>query len=71
MKAISLTFPELGLIASTRAMLGAGIALLLGEHLSSDKRKAVGWTLLLVGLLSSIPLGVILLHKRDEARDAR
>jgi hypothetical protein len=69
MKSISLTFPELGLIASTRGMLGAGIALLLGEHLSAEKRKAVGWTLLLIGVLSSVPLGAILLHKRDQAKD--
>jgi hypothetical protein len=67
MKPISLYFPELGLIASTRAILGAGIALLLGEYLSPDRRKAVGWTLFLVGLLSSIPLGFLLLKKRDEA----
>jgi hypothetical protein len=71
MKAISLYFPELGLIASTRAILGAGIALLLGEYLSVDQRKTVGWTLFLVGLISSIPLGFLLLHKRDEAREAR
>lgn len=50
-------------------MLGAGIALLLGEHLSAEKRKAVGWTLLLIGVLSSVPLGAILLHKRDQAKD--
>ena len=70
MKSISLIFPELGLIASTRAMLGAGLALLLGDHLGSESRKAVGWTLLLIGVLSSIPLGAMLLHKRDQARDA-
>jgi hypothetical protein len=70
MKAISVTFPELGLFASTRAILGGGIALLLGEYLKPDQRKAVGWTLFLVGLLSSIPLGLLLLQKRDAARDA-
>lgn len=50
-------------------MLGAGIALLLGEHLSAENRKAVGWTLLLIGVLSSVPLGAMLLHKRDLAKD--
>jgi hypothetical protein len=67
MKTIPLTFPEIGLIASTRGMLGAGVALLLGEHLSLDQRRAVGWTLFLIGVVSSIPLGLTLLHKRDEA----
>jgi hypothetical protein len=65
MKTIPLTFPELGLIASTRGMLGAGLALLLGEHLNPEQRKAVGWTLFLVGLVSTIPLGLDLLQKRD------
>jgi hypothetical protein len=68
MKVISLSFPELGLIASTRAFLGAGVALLLSDSLNPDQRKAVGWTLFLVGLLSSIPLGILLLQKRDAAR---
>ena len=68
MKTIRLTFPELGLIASTRALLGAGIALLLAERLSLDQRKAVGWTLFVIGVLVSIPLGIDVLGKRDVTR---
>jgi len=68
MKTIRLTFPELGLIASTRGILGAGIALLLAERLSLEQRKAVGWTLFLIGALVSIPLGMDVLGKRDETR---
>ena len=67
MKTIRLTFPELGLIAGTRGILGAGLALLLAEHLSLDQRKAVGWTLFLIGVLSSIPLGIEVLGKREES----
>ena len=67
MKTIRLTFPEIGLIASTRAILGAGIALLAGEHLSGEQRKAVGWSLFLIGMLISIPLGLEVLGKREEA----
>jgi hypothetical protein len=37
-------------------MLGAGVALLLGECLPAREKKAVGWTLLLVGALTTIPL---------------
>jgi hypothetical protein len=70
MTKIPLTFPEIGLIASTRAILGAGIALLLGDKLSGEQRQAVGWTLLLVGVASSFPIIINVLHKRDEARDA-
>lgn len=70
MKTIRLTFPELGLIAGTRGMLGAGLALLLADHLNPDQRKAVGWTLFLVGFLSTIPLGIEVLGKRDEPGEA-
>jgi EamA domain-containing membrane protein RarD len=50
------SIPELGLIAGTRAMLGAGIALLLANRLSQPQRKAVGWTLVAVGAVTTIPL---------------
>ena len=53
-----LSLPELGLIAGTRGALGAGIALLVGDRLSAEQRRAVGWTLLLVGALSTIPLAI-------------
>lgn len=53
----NLSVPELGLIAMTRAMLGAGLGLLLGDKLSAEQRKATGWTLLLVGAITTIPLG--------------
>jgi hypothetical protein len=36
-------------------MLGAGIALLLAERLTVEQRKAVGATLTVVGLLTTIP----------------
>ncbi|KAF0220474.1 MAG: hypothetical protein FD174_1128 [Geobacteraceae bacterium] len=56
MKEAKLTLPELALIAGTRGALGAGIALLLADKLSREERKAVGWTLFLVGAISTIPL---------------
>jgi hypothetical protein len=42
MKTSELTLPEVGLIAATRGMLGAGIALLLADKLNEDQRKAIG-----------------------------
>ena len=65
MKTVSLTLPELALLAGTRAALGAGVGLLLGEKLKPEQRQAVGWTLLVVGLLTTIPLGLEVLCKRD------
>ena len=58
MKRSDLTLPEIGLIAGTRGMLGAGVALLLADRLSEEQRKAVGWTLFLVGAISTIPLAI-------------
>ncbi len=56
MKQVTLTAPELGLVVGTRAALGAGLGLLLGERLSSEQRRAVGWTLLAVGIATTVPL---------------
>ena len=58
MRERAITLPELGLIAGTRAALGAGIGLLLADRLDPDRRRAVGWTLLAVGLLTTIPLAI-------------
>jgi hypothetical protein len=52
----SITLPRLGLIAATRAGLGAGIGLLLADRLNPDQRRAVGWTLVAVGVLTTFPL---------------
>jgi hypothetical protein len=51
-----ISIPELALIAGTRAALGAGAALLLGDLLTGEQKKAVGWTLLLVGVVTTVPL---------------
>jgi hypothetical protein len=56
MRETRITLPELILVAGTRAALGAGLGLLLADRLSPGQRKAVGWTLFLVGGLSTIPL---------------
>jgi len=64
MKKSELTLPEIGLIAGTRVMAGAGIALLLADKLSEDKRKMLGWTLFLIGAISTIPLAIDVFSKR-------
>jgi len=64
MKEFRVVLPELGLIASTRAALGGGAALLLAERFTKEQRKAVGWTLLLVGIVSTVPLAMLILGKR-------
>ncbi len=63
MREVTVTLPELGLIAGTRAIVGAGIGFLLADRLSEDQRKAVGWSLLLIGAVTTIPLAVEMLGK--------
>ncbi len=58
------TLPEVALIAATRGMIGFGAGLLLSDRLGRDHRRPVGWTLLAVGLLSTIPLALQLLRDR-------
>ena len=59
------TLPELGLLAGTRVVLGAGLGLLVAGRLNDDQRRAAGWALLVVGALSTIPLAINLLGKRE------
>jgi len=64
MKEFRLTLPEMGMIVGTRAALGGGVGLLLAERLNKKQCKAVGWTLLLLGVVSTIPLGILMFSKR-------
>lgn len=64
MMTTELRLPELGLVAGTRGMLGAGLGLLLADKLSNPQRKSVGWTLVAVGALTTIPLAMIAFGRR-------
>jgi H+/gluconate symporter-like permease len=64
MKKAELALPEIMLIAGTRVMAGAGAALLLADKLRKDERKTIGWTLFLIGAISTIPLMLDVLSKR-------
>jgi hypothetical protein len=56
MKRIPLSKPEIAMIGGTRAAFGAGVGLLVADRLNNDQRRAVGWTLLAVGLITTIPI---------------
>ena len=56
--------PELALLAGTRGALGAGVGLLLSDRLSEEQRKNIGWTLVAVGVLTTIPLMAMLFGRR-------
>jgi hypothetical protein len=66
----NVTLPQLGMIAGTRAALGAGIALLLSEKIDRKPRRAIGWTLLTVGALTTAPLIAGVLHGKPTAEPA-
>jgi hypothetical protein len=55
-KRVELPVPEIGILAVTRAMLGAGVGLMVAEKLSERQRKVIGRTLFLIGVFSTIPL---------------
>jgi hypothetical protein len=56
MKTTTLTIPELILIAGTRALLGAGLALLISNRLTAEQRQTAGVVLTAVGILTTFPL---------------
>jgi uncharacterized membrane protein YfcA len=68
MKERVLNLPEIALIASTRGMLGAGIGLWLAGKLNNDQRRAAGWVLIIVGVVTTIPLVMNVFGEKDKYR---
>lgn len=50
------TIPEVALVAITRGLFGVGVGLLLADRLDREERRAIGRTLVMVGLVTTIPL---------------
>lgn len=63
LKERGITIPEVMLIAGTRVALGLGIGLLIADRLNKDQRNGVGWALLGVSVLTTIPLARAVLGK--------
>ena len=53
-----LALSDLLLIGMTRGMLGAGLGLLLAGKLDGPPRRALGWGLVAVGVLTTLPLAL-------------
>lgn len=68
MREARLTLPEISMIAGTRVALGAGAGLLLADKLGGEKRRAVGWTLLLVGIATTFPLAINVFCKSESGK---
>jgi hypothetical protein len=63
MRKTEIALPELALVAATRGALGAGIGLLAAPRLSDERRQAIGWTLVAIGVLTTIPLAMLVFGK--------
>ena len=63
--------PELALVAGTRAALGVGVGLLVADRLSAEQRRAVGWTLVGIGVLSTIPIAAAFFGRSASDSEAK
>ena len=63
MTTVEIPLHELAAIAATRAGAGAGVALLVSAKWNEDQRKAAGWVLLAIGVLTTIPLAISVLRR--------
>ena len=67
MKTFHVSIPELGFVAATRGIAGAGVGLLLADCIrSTDTRRAIGWTLLAIGALTTIPIAYTVVGRRKQ-----
>ena len=65
MKTYNVTVPEIAIVAATRGIGGVGAGLLLAGLLRPDTRRTLGWTLLAIGALTTIPIAMALFGKRE------
>jgi len=63
MRHVDLPLHELAIVGATRALGGLGIGLLVADRLAPDARRAVGWTLVGLGLLTSLPLAASVVRR--------
>jgi hypothetical protein len=66
MRKLVLTVPEVAFIAATRDALGFGAGLLLSGKFNESRRRAVGMSLLAIGLATTIPAARTLFGRHTE-----
>jgi hypothetical protein len=62
MKTLELTPPKLAFVVATRALLGAGVGLLLSGKLRDSSARKLGLGLLAVGAATTVPALLTLRH---------
>jgi hypothetical protein len=65
MKRFNLPAPAFFFIVGTRALLGAGIGLLVSDKLARKQRRALGATLVGLGALTTIPALFLLFGRKS------
>jgi len=66
MKRFELNVPTFGFAVATRAMIGAGLGLLLSDRIARKRRRTIGFTLLGIGAASTVPIVRALIRGRKE-----
>jgi hypothetical protein len=67
MEQITLKRADVGFIAVTRVVLGVGVGLLIAGGLGREARKTLGFALLGVGAVTTVPILMKVLGKQCEA----
>jgi hypothetical protein len=60
MKGFVIDLPTFGFVVATRAILGAGLGLLLSSRLSDDRRQRIGMALFAIGAATTVPAAISL-----------
>lgn len=67
MKDRTITVPELMFVVGTRALLAAGVALLVAGRLSEKQRRMLGATLVAIGAVTTVPAAMAVFGRGDDA----
>ena len=66
MKNLVLSLPTLGFVVGTRAALGVGVGLLLSGTMTESQRRALGVTLVAIGVATTIPAAMAVFRSQRE-----
>lgn len=55
MKTMLLDAPELAFIVATRALLAAGVGLLVASRIPAERRRALGTAMVAIGVATTVP----------------
>lgn len=69
MKRVPVSMPELAIVSGTRAALGLGVGLLVADAIGKERRKGLGWALVGVGLITTIPILMALMSAEKSSSE--